>query len=468
MLKQLYIRNFTLIDTLDIEFGPGFSVITGETGAGKSIILGAIGLLLGQRADSKTIKSGADKCVIEAHFDLSRYGMERFFNENDIEYDPNDCIIRRELTAAGKSRAFINDTPAPLSVLKELGEQLVDVHSQHKNLLVGKQDFQLNVVDIIAQDDKELTVYQKSFSEYKRLFRQLQELKENIERDKTNADFLQFQYDELSAVNLKSGEQEELEQRADTMSHAEEIKSALYETDSALSADMTGVVVNLKTAINSLQNIGKVMPVAGELAQRMTECHIELKDISQEVSGLLEDTDFNPAELDAVNNRLDRIYELENQRRSVIHLINQLHAELRNAKEALDGVINLVKGEESLNQSITDISKATEEASEAFRHMAESSSINSKDLSTVYGDEISKTKEIAREIMDTLRKRQDEMINRVHDLEIRLDRACNELQDIENRLRAEKENLNNLERSKRNAANDMEYYRRKSMEEEWE
>ena len=165
MLKQLYIRNFTLIDTLDIEFGPGFSVITGETGAGKSIILGAIGLLLGQRADSKTIKSGADKCVIEAHFDLSRYGMEGFFNENDIEYDPNDCIIRRELTAAGKSRAFINDTPAPLSILKELGEQLVDVHSQHKNLLVGKQDFQLNVVDIIAQDDKELTVYQKSFSE---------------------------------------------------------------------------------------------------------------------------------------------------------------------------------------------------------------------------------------------------------------------------------------------------------------
>ncbi len=345
MLKQLYIRNFTLIDTLDIEFGPGFSVITGETGAGKSIILGAIGLLLGQRADSKTIKSGADKCVIDAHFDLSRYGMERFFNENDIEYDPNDCIIRRELTAAGKSRAFINDTPAPLSILKELGEQLVDVHSQHKNLLVGKQDFQLNVVDIIAQDDKELTVYQKSFSEYKKLFRQLQELKESIERDKTNADFLQFQYDELSAVNLKSGEQEELEQRADTMSHAEEIKSALYETDSALSADMTGVVVNLKTAINSLQNIGKVMPVAGELAQRMTECHIELKDISQEVSGLLEDTDFNPAELDAVNNRLDRIYELE--KKYHCDTIEELIGKQSDLKQKLDNIEN---SDEALNE----------------------------------------------------------------------------------------------------------------------
>ena len=155
MLKHLYIKNFTLIDELDIELYQGFSVITGETGAGKSIILGALGLLLGQRADSKAIKQGAEKCVIEAHFDLSRYGMTDFFEENEIEYDAADCIVRRELTASGKSRAFINDTPVQLSLLKELGEQLVDIHSQHQNLLLNKQDFQLNVVDIIAGDEKE-------------------------------------------------------------------------------------------------------------------------------------------------------------------------------------------------------------------------------------------------------------------------------------------------------------------------
>jgi DNA repair protein RecN (Recombination protein N) len=159
MLKKLYIKNFTLISELDIEFSEGFSVITGETGAGKSIVLGAIGLLLGQRADSKSIKQGAEKCVIEAHFDLSRYPMTDFFNENDIEQDAADTIVRRELMASGKSRAFINDTPVPLALLKELGEQLVDVRSQHQNLLLGKQDFQLNVVDILAQDTKQLEAY---------------------------------------------------------------------------------------------------------------------------------------------------------------------------------------------------------------------------------------------------------------------------------------------------------------------
>lgn len=348
MLKQLYIRNFTLIETLDIEFGPGFSVITGETGAGKSIILGAIGLLLGQRADSKAIKNGADKCIIEAHFDLSRYGMESFFTENDIEYDPTDCIIRRELTTSGKSRAFINDSPTPLSTLKELGEQLIDVHSQHKNLLVGKQDFQLNVVDIIAQDSDGLNAYRNVFADYKRLSKQLEELKESIEHDKTEADFLQFQYDELSIVNLKAGEQEELEQRAETMNHAEDIKSALYEASNALSADMTGVVGNLKTAINKLQSIGKMMPVTGELAQRMAECHIELKDISQEVSGLLEDTDFNPTELDAINNRLDKIYELE--KKYHCDSIDELIDKQNSIKQKLDNIENCDEALQELQQ----------------------------------------------------------------------------------------------------------------------
>ena len=192
MLKQLYIRNFTLIERLDMTFREGFSVITGETGAGKSIILGAIGLLKGQRADSKLIKRGADKCVIEAHFDLSRYGMEAFFIDNDVEYDPDDCIVRREITASGKSRAFVNDTPVPLSVLKELGEQLIDVHSQHQNLLLGTQDFQMEVVDIIADDRHLINDYRAAFDKYRLKQYQLDEMRRQIESNKANADFLQY------------------------------------------------------------------------------------------------------------------------------------------------------------------------------------------------------------------------------------------------------------------------------------
>lgn len=311
MLKQLYIKNFTLIDTLDIQLHPGFSVITGETGAGKSIILGAIGLLLGQRADSKTIKQGADKCVIEAHFDLSRYQMETFFTDNDIEYDAQDTIIRRELTAAGKSRAFINDTPVPLSTLKELGEQLVDVHSQHQNLLLQKQDFQLSVVDIIADDAREQEAYRQSFNDYHEAKRQLQELKDSIIQNRQQADFLGFQYNELCDARLADGEQEELEQRSETMTHAEDIKSALYEADNTLQAEQTGVVTSLRNAATALKGISRVFPAATELAERIDTAYIELKDIAQEVSSHLEDVDFDPAELDAVNARLDRIYDLQ-------------------------------------------------------------------------------------------------------------------------------------------------------------
>ncbi len=237
--------------------------------------------------------------------------MKSFFEANDIEYDPTDCIIRRELTATGKSRAFINDTPAPLSLLKDLGERLVDVHSQHQNLLLNKQDFQLNVVDIIADSSEALTEYKHLYNDYIAKEHQLAELKEDIKRNKDNADFLQFQYAELSNAGLQGGEQDELEQRAETMSHSEEIKSALYEADSLLSNENTGIVGNLKSAIGAIRSIGKVMPATESLAQRMDSCYIELKDVSDDVCSLLEDVDFNPAELDAINSRLDKIYDLE-------------------------------------------------------------------------------------------------------------------------------------------------------------
>ena len=311
MLKQLYIKNFTLIDELDMEFHSGFSVITGETGAGKSIILGAIGLLLGQRADSKSVKMGTDKCVIEAHFDLSRYEMEPFFEENEIEFDAEDTIIRRELTSAGKSRAFINDTPVALSMLKELGEQLVDVHSQHQNLLLNKQDFQLSVVDILAADTKELDDYRQTFVHYQDLKKEEQRLLEEIEHGRQSVDFMQFQYDELTTAKLVDGEQEELEQRSETMSHSEDIKTALYEAETALSGDDCGVIGNLKKAVSALLGIERVYPDVAELAERMNSCYIELKDAAGDVSGKLEEVDFDPAELETVNARLDRLYELE-------------------------------------------------------------------------------------------------------------------------------------------------------------
>ncbi|WP_294748436.1 DNA repair protein RecN [uncultured Prevotella sp.] len=351
MLRQLYIRNYALIDELDMEFRSGFSVMTGETGAGKSIILGAIGLLLGQRADSKTVKMGTEKCVIEAHFDLSRYGMQPFFEENDIEFDANDTIIRRELTSAGKSRAFINDTPVALTMLKELGERLVDVHSQHQNLLLNKQDFQLNVVDVIAQDTKELDDYQQAFVRYHDLKKEEERVRQEIEQGRQAQDFLQFQYEELTNAKLVEGEQEELEQRSETMTHSEDIKTALYEAENALQGDERSIVGSLKKATSALQGIERVYPDVAELAERLNSCYIELKDVASEVSGALEDVDFDPAELDSVNARLDKIYDLEK-------------------KYKVESVDELIALQQDLGRKLSNIENSDEALAELERQAA--------------------------------------------------------------------------------------------------
>ena len=351
MLRQLYIKNYALIDELDMEFRSGFSVMTGETGAGKSIILGAIGLLLGQRADSKTVKMGTEKCVIEAHFDLSRYGMKPFFEENDIEFDDNDTIIRRELTSAGKSRAFINDTPVALTMLKELGERLVDVHSQHQNLLLNKQDFQLSVVDVIAQDTKELADYQQAFVRYHDLKKEEERVRQEIEQGRQAQDFLQFQYEELTNAKLVDGEQEELEQRSETMTHSEDIKTALYEAENALQGDERSIVGSLKKATSALQGIERVYPDVEELAERLNSCYIELKDVAAEVSGALEDVDFDPAELDSVNARLDKIYDLEK-------------------KYKVDSVAELIALQQDLGRKLSNIENSDEALAELERQAA--------------------------------------------------------------------------------------------------
>ena len=367
MLKHLYIKNFTLIDELDIELYQGFSVITGETGAGKSIILGALGLLLGQRADSKAIKQGAEKCVIEAHFDLSRYGMTDFFEENEIEYDAADCIVRRELTASGKSRAFINDTPVQLSLLKELGDQLVDIHSQHQNLLLNKQDFQLNVVDIIAGDEKEQQLYQQAYTQYHATEKELSALKESIEQNRQNADFLQFQFEELTQANLAGGEQEELEQKSETMSHSEEIKSALYEADNALSAEQTGVVESLRTALSAMRQIEKVLPDASELVERLDSSYIELKDIAQEISSQMEHVDFDPAELDAINNRLDKLYDLE--KKYHVETVEELIAKRDELKIQLGRIENSDEALAELQQKLAAQLAQAQKAAEILTQM---------------------------------------------------------------------------------------------------
>ena len=350
MLKQLYIKNFTLIDELNISLYPGFSVITGETGAGKSIILGAIGLLLGNRADSKAIKAGRDRCVIEAHFDLSRYGMQKFFDDNDIDYDADDTIIRRELTAAGKSRAFINDTPVPLTRMRELGEQLVDIHSQHQNLLLQKEDFQLNVVDIIAQDADQIKVYQKEYYAYRKAKELLEELKAEIAKNRENEEFMRFQHKELDDANLQEGELEQLEQEAETLSHSEDIKTALYEADSALSGENDSILDKLKNATHQLENICDVYPSMADVAGRMQSSYIELKDIAQEISSSVDHVEFDPNRLDAINTRLDKLYTL--QQKFHVETVTELIATRDRIAEQLSHIDN---GDEDIEEKEKEV-----------------------------------------------------------------------------------------------------------------
>ena len=314
MLQSIYIQNYALIDTLDISFTPGFSVITGETGAGKSIILGAIGLLLGQRAEVKAIRQGASKCVIEARFDISAYGMEPFFEENELEYE-EECILRREVYASGKSRAFINDTPASLVQMKELGEQLIDVHSQHQNLLLNKEGFQLNVLDILSHNDEQLSVYQSLYREWKQTQQDLADLIARAEQNKADEDYIRFQLEQLEEANLSAGEQEELEQETDTLSHAEEIKAGLFRVGQLLTSDEGGLLAGLKESLNTMLGLQKVYSPATELAERLESTYIELKDVSQEVSSQEEHVEFNPERLEEVNDRLNLIYTLQQKHR---------------------------------------------------------------------------------------------------------------------------------------------------------
>ena len=310
MLKEIHINKYVLIDRLDIDFKEGFSVMTGETGAGKSIILGAMNLLLGGRADSKTIMQGADKCTIEGSFSIQGYGLEQFFKENELDYCPDGTILRRELLQSGKSRAFINDTPVSLNQMRDLGCRLIDIHSQHQNLALGTQSFQLDVVDTIAANSQVKTAYEQSFDSWSALKAELARLKAEFESDNTDREYLEFQLEGLDNAHLKDGELQDLEQESDILEHAEEIKQDLFSASQIMSGDEEGCLQKLRSALQSLRTASRNFPQAQELAERLDSCLIELKDISETIDDAQEDINYDPARLEQVNERLDLIYTL--------------------------------------------------------------------------------------------------------------------------------------------------------------
>lgn len=323
MIRSLYIQNYALIEQLEITFEDGFSVITGETGAGKSIMLGALALLLGQRADSKAIRQGASKCVIEAHFDLANAPFQQFFLDNALDFDV-DCILRREVYVSGKSRAFINDIPVQLSQMKALGDQLIDIHSQHQNLLLNHESFQLDVLDILAHHQEDLLKYRQLFKEWTDTKKNLQQVKEEAERNKVDEDYVRFQLDQLQEAHLQIDEQERLEQEAEMLSHAEDIKSALFTSAQLLDGEGQGVLQMLKECCSSLQHIANFYPTGAVLTERLDSSYIELKDIADELANQEEDVEFNPVRLDEITDRLNTIYTLQKKHRvdSVVQLLD--------------------------------------------------------------------------------------------------------------------------------------------------
>ena len=361
MLKEVHIRNYVLIDRLDIDFREGFSVMTGETGAGKSIILGAVNLLLGGRADSKTIMQGSDKCTIEGSFSVDGYGLEQFFTDNSLDYDPNDTILRRELMQSGKSRAFINDTPVSLTVMRDLGCRLIDIHSQHQNLALGTESFQTEVVDTIAANTAVKTAYESCYDKWNGLKTELARLKAEFESDNTDRGYLEFQLEGLEKARLTDGEQEQLEQESEILDHAEEIKQDLFRASEIMEgSDDGGTIQALKTALQSLRSAQKNLPDATELTERLESCLIELRDIAATVTDCQEKVNFDPARLEQVNERLDLIYSLlkKHKKNSIAELL-ELEASIRSRLDRTDSFEDDIKRlEQQVNAAFREMEKA--------------------------------------------------------------------------------------------------------------
>ena len=347
MLTHLYITNYALIEELDIDFHDGFSVITGETGAGKSIILGALGLLLGKRADAQAIKNGEKKCSIEASFDIRALNLKSFFANNDIDNDDTECILRREVINTGKSRAFINDTPVSLTQLKELGTYLIDIHSQHQNLLMNQEDFLLDIVDTIAGNQSLRETYLHTFEAWKRAQTLLLELQARAEKDQANQDYLKFQIQQFQEANLSEGEQEELEQEASTLNHAEDIKQALFAACAPLVSEELRLLEELKNGTQKLESISAVYPQAQEMAERLNSAYIELEDLSSELEKVQMEIEFDPIRQNFVEERLNTIYSLEQKHKvSTIAELLQIYDDLQKRLNEIENIDETLKEKE--------------------------------------------------------------------------------------------------------------------------
>lgn len=358
MLKHITIRNFALIEKVEISFSSGFSVITGETGHGKSVFLGAVAMLLGQRSDVKSIREGADRCVIEGIFDIAGFGLETFFEENDLDYD-RECIVRRELASSGRSRAFVNDTPVNVSLLKELGARLIDIHSQHQNLLLGDRNYQLGVLDTLAGDKELLSGYKGVYDQYLSLKRDLAARKEALEASRRDEDWIRFQLDELDAAALKSGELEELEQELQELSHAEDIQAALYGACAAIDSDERSMLNALREASNALSRIAVHYPAAQDFADRLESNYIELKDCCEDMSQRADRVQFAPSRLEFVENRVAQIYSLVKKHRvedvdALIALADEYRGKLDAIVNGDDDILELEKRLSEIVKQLTD------------------------------------------------------------------------------------------------------------------
>lgn len=352
MLRNLHIQNYALIETLDLDFTKGFSVITGETGAGKSILLGAIGLLTGQRAETAAIRTGATKCVVEGTFDVEGYNLQHLFEEYDIEYDA-ECIVRREIAATGKSRAFINDSPVSLTILKQLGEHLIDIHSQHQNLLLNNEDFQLGVLDTLSTDKSAKEKYTEAYRHYREVAAQLEALRTQLTGDQGDEDYIRFQLQQFDEWHLQESEQEELEQELELLTHAEEIKEGLYHISTALSGDEGGQTAALRSVTAALRSLINIYPAAEEWHQRMESLYIELKDIADDVADAEERISFDPERQEWVEGRLDTIYSAQQKHRvSSVKELLEIEQRFRDTLNRID---------ESAER-IADMEKQKEEA----------------------------------------------------------------------------------------------------------
>ena len=335
MLKHISIRNFALIERVEVDFSAGFSVITGETGHGKSVFLGAISVLLGQRSDAKSVREGADRCVIEGSFDISDFALQGWFGENDLDYD-SECIVRREVAATGRSRAFVNDTPVSVAQLKELGARLMDIHSQHQNLLLGDAGYQLRVLDTLSGNKSLLDGYRLQYDAYRSMNGELKKLKEALENSRRDEEWLRFQLDELNAAALKDGEVEELEQEVSELSHAEEIQGALYGACTSIDGDGNSLLQALREGANALSRISPHYSAAEELAGRLENCYIELKDCCSEMEQCAGRVHYSPDRLEFVERRLAMIYDLQKKHR--VGSVGELLALAASFAERLDRI----------------------------------------------------------------------------------------------------------------------------------